>query len=101
MGTTLLFRPKWLNALFAATGSRPAGANERIIVPACELFAGAGWLFVWFAQVHVFPLKPLIVTFLSWFLFPASALVFIGALLWIVILRRFRGNRPKSLTSSS
>ena len=91
LGIFLLARPAWLDAIHAAMGSRPAGRRERRTIPVCIVAAGAGWLFIWFAQVYPFHnnLKPLWIAFLAWIMPPVSAAVFVGVLAWAVILRRF------------
>lgn len=79
-----------VSALFTLLGSGAASDAELRWLPRALLFAGGSWIFMWLSLVLPFRggQHPFAVVVLDVALTPLAALVFIGVLGWIVILRR-------------
>lgn len=79
-----------LDGLLKLLGSGPASATEQRRLPWALVFAGGSWIFMWLSMVIPFTggQRPYPVVILDVALTPLAAIAFLGALLWIVFLRR-------------
>ena len=91
LGGALTFFPTWLEKICSGLGAAGPTPRERRYVPLSLVFAGAGWIFVYWARVQPFAnnVRPLMVVWLEIIWLPLAGLVLALVMLWMVVGRRF------------
>jgi len=87
----LLVRSRTIEGLFSSLGSAAPSRRERVAVPAMLIFAGAGLLFTFFAEIPALAghQRPFWVVASTLVLFPLSGLCLAAVAVWVAALRRF------------